>query len=655
METQNHDETTYRTICKTPDTLRCGLLVDTKDGTISKVRPDPDDPIGRAACPKGLATAELVHHPDRLKYPLKRIGKRGEGQWERISWDEVLDNIAIKLKEISGKYGPASIAWMTSLVPELIPLSGAGYSRLMSLMGGTYVNFWGCGDAAGPCADLATFGTILGEPYLTTITDPRLGIMWGCNYTITAGPFFIPRIKEAKKNGCKLVVIDPRFTQTGSYADEHIVIRPGTDAALALGMINVILEKNLQDDAFIKENTIGPLLVRNDTGLLLRESDLKGGESANRFLVFDQNTGKPASWDASDVAPALLGTYKVGDIECRPAFQLLADLLKSYPPERVSEITAMICRGWGLQRTFHGDLSARAVNTLAAITGNLNLNVPPIYDHSHPSFYKPGGPNGNIPLLSLIDAVCEGEPFPIKALWCAEHNFMTTMPDTNKVIREVLPNLELIVVCDLFMTASARYADYVLPVPSFYESDDISLFGYFLQFQPKLIEPLHESISDFQIAAELGKRLGFGQYFDKTEEQYIEEILAVHPEMEGITLENLKKGPVMIKLPDLPWDLNTPTRKVEFYVEELKEFGQELPIYLEPIESALSENAKRYPLVLLSTHPANRVHSSMAILPSLQKMDPEPRLEINPSDAELRNIAHRDVVRVFNDRGEFRI
>ncbi len=219
METKNDGEITYRTTCHAPDHLRCGLLVDVRNGIISKVRPTGhDDPTGKIACRKGLATAELVYHPDRLKYPLKRTGKRGERQWERISWGEALDNIAIKLKEISGKHGPASIAWMTSLVPELTPLTGAGYLRLMSLMGGTRVNFWGCGDAAGPCADLATFGTILGESYLTAINDPRLGILWGCNYAITTGSLFVTRIKEVKKNGCKLVVIDPRFTKTASYA-----------------------------------------------------------------------------------------------------------------------------------------------------------------------------------------------------------------------------------------------------------------------------------------------------------------------------------------------------------------------------------------------------------------------------------------------------
>ena len=664
-----------RTVCGMLESFRCGLQVEVSDGVITKVLPTgSDDLTGRSACRKGLATAELVYHPDRLQFPMKRVGERGEGKWERVSWDEALDSIAVKLQEIARQHGPTSIAWMTFTIPELKPLIGAGYSRLVSLTGGTDVDFWGCGDAAGPCADMATFGTKLGEIYLHTLNDPKFGLIWGYNWAVTVTPF-LPEIIDAKKKGCKLAVIDPRFTETASYADEHVPIRPGTDAALALGMIHVILKRGLQDNTFITENTVGPLLVRNDNGLLLRESDLMDGGSWDRFLVFDQSSGQVQPWDASGINPALLGTHTLSGIECRPAYQLLANLVESYPPERVSEITdvpaeviqrlavsyatekpAAIFRGWGLQRTFHGDLSARAVNTLAAITGNMNLDIPPLEDHSHPSFYKPGGPNAGIPLLSLYDAVSKGEPFPIKALWGAGHNFMTSMPNTNKILREVLPNLELIVVCDLFMTATARYADYVLPVTSFYEYTDISMFGFILQLQQKAIEPLYEARSDFQIAADLGRRMGFGQYFNKTEEQYIEEILAaLQPETEGITLETLKQGPAMIKLPDPPWRLNTPTGRVEFYVEKLKEFGQELPIYLEPSESVRSENAKVHPLVLLSTHPANRVHSSMAMIPSLQKMDPAPTLEINPVDAQSRSIGHGDVVRVFNNRGQLKV
>ncbi len=664
-----------RTVCGMLESFRCGLQVEVTDGVITKVRPTgSDDPTGRTACPKGLATAEMAYHPDRLQYPMKRVGERGEGKWERVSWDEALDSIAAKHQEIAGQYDPTSIAWMTFLIPEFTPLAGAGYSRLVSLTGGTDVDFWGCGDAAGPCADMATFGTMLGEVYLHLMNDPKFAIMWGYNWAVTVAPF-MPEIKDAKKRGCKLVAIDPRFTKTASYADEHVPIRPGTDAALALGMINVILEKGLQDNTFIAENTVGPLLVRNDNGQFLRQSDLNDGDGEDRFMVLDQSSGQVQPWNASGITPALLGSHTVSGIECRPAYQLLADLVETYTPERVSEITdvpsevirrlavsyatekpAAIYRGWGMQRTFHGDISARAVNTLAAITGNLNLDVPPLGDNSPLSFHKPGGPNAKIPFLSLYEAVSNGDPMPVKALWCAGHNFMTTMPNTNKVLRDIIPNLELIVVCDLFMTATARYADYVLPVTSFYENTDISMFGFMLQLQQKVIEPLHEARTDFHIAAELGRRMGLGQFFDKTEEEYLEEVLeALQPATEGITLETLRQGPAMIKLPDPPWHLNTPTGRVEFYVEKLKEFGQELPIHLEPTESARTERAKAYPLVLLSTHPANRVHSTMANIPSLQKMDPEPTMEINPIDAESRNIGHGDLVRVFNDRGQLNI
>ena len=177
---RKNQEVTLRTVCGMPDFLRCGLLVDLRDGVITKVRPTgPDDPTAGRACPKGLTIREMAYHPDRLRYPMKRIGARGEGKWKRVTWDEALDDIAVRLQEISGQYGPASVAWMTYVFMELTCLLGAGYSRLMSLTGGTHVEWWGCGDAANPCADLATFGTIIGGTYLSTMSDPKFGMIWG--------------------------------------------------------------------------------------------------------------------------------------------------------------------------------------------------------------------------------------------------------------------------------------------------------------------------------------------------------------------------------------------------------------------------------------------------------------------------------------------
>jgi molybdopterin-containing oxidoreductase family molybdopterin binding subunit len=261
--------------------------------------------------------------------------------------------------------------------------------------------------------------------------------------------------------------------------------------------------------------------------------------------------------------------------------------------------------------------------------------------------------------MMLYDAVTKGEPLAIKAIWFAGHNFANQLPNMNKIINEVFANLELLVVSDLFMTTTARYADYVLPVASFLESVDLHISSKqnnYLQLQQKVIEPLYESKSDFQIAAELGRRMGFGEYFDKTEEQYIEEILSSeHPSMEGISLERLKKGPVPASPSERLEQFRTPTGRIEFYVERLKRFGQELPIYLEPVESARSDKAKAYPLCLLSTHSRYRTHSSLSSIPTLLRLDPEPTLEISPEDAGQRNIHEGDVVRVFNERGQAKL
>ncbi len=669
------NKVTIRTVCGITDYLKCGLSVEVTDGVITKVRPaDFPDPIDKGACEKGLKAYQMVYHPDRLRYPLKRTGERGGGKWQRISWDEALDDIVVRLQNLATQYGSTSIAWTA---PILSNLTGGGYSRLISLTKGTEVDWWGCGDAAGPCADMATFGSPMGERYIRRIENPKFTIVWGYNPAVTVFPY-MRRITRDREKGCKVVVIDPRFTETASHADEHVPIRPGTDGALALGMMHVILEQGLQDEQFIAENTVGPLLVRDDNGLFLRESDLEEGGSQQGFMVIDKITNKAQPCNTPGLTPALTGVHSISGIQCRPAYQLLADLVQQFTPEKVSQITevpadvikrlaigyatqkpAAIYRGWGMQRSFYGDLSCRAINTLAAITGNINAKRPSTFVLNAHSFLFPDGPYTTIPLMSLYDAIIKGEPFPIKALWCTWHNFINQMPNTHRVIGELLPNLELLVVCDLFMTESAKYADYVLPAASFFECTDLcraDLQHPYLQLQQKVIEPLWESRSDFQIAAELGRRMGFGEYFNKTEEQYIEEILASgHPTMEGVSVERLKSGPVMAQPSDRPQQFGTPTGRIEFYVESIKQFGQELPVYIEPVESVRSEKARSYPLSLLSTHPNNRVHSTLAIVPGLLGKEPEPTLQINPVDAEPRNIVDGDVVRVFNDRGQLKV
>jgi anaerobic dimethyl sulfoxide reductase subunit A len=668
------EQATIRTVCTLHDGLGCGLSVQTTNGVITKVGPaNFPDRVDRGACAKGLATPQLVYHPDRLRHPLKRVGERGEGKWQRISWEQALDSISAKLRDLSQRYGSTSIAWLSAL-PNV---QGANYLRLGSLTKATLVDMWGFGDAAGPCADLATFGWWLGDAYISLIEDPRFSIVWGNNPAVTHYRL-MRRIIADKKKGCHLIVIDPRLTSTASRADEYIQIRPGTDVALALAMIHAIIEQGLQDERFIIENTVGPLLVRSDNGLLLRESDLSQGSTEQGFMILDKNSRQALPCDTPGVKPALTGRHLVAGIECAPAYQLLADMVGEYTPERASEITdvsphlirnlaigyathkpACIYRGMGMQRSFYGDLAWRAINTLAAITGNINLKRPSSFVLNTRTVFMPAGPCNHIPILMLYDAIAKGEPLAIKGMWCAGHNFVNQMPNTNRIVNELFAGLEFIVVSDIFMTATAKYADYVLPACSFYECSDVhitSAQNIYLQLQQKVIEPLYECKPDFQIAAELGRRMGFAEYFDKGEEACIEELLASgHPTMEGITLEKLREGAVQAKPLPRPKEFRTPTGRIEFYVERLKEFEQELPIYFEAVESARSERANAYPLSLLTTHPRQRLHSAMANIPSLLRLDPEPTLTINPLDAKPRSIHNGDVVRVFNDRGQLKV
>ncbi|MDR9459229.1 MAG: molybdopterin-dependent oxidoreductase, partial [Dehalococcoidia bacterium] len=218
-----------------------GLSVEVTDGVITKVRAaNFPDPIDKGACEKGLKAYQMVYHPDRLRYPLKRTGERGGGKWQRISWDEALDDIVVRLQHLATQYGSTSIAWTA---PIFSNLTGGGYSRLISLTKGTEIDWWGCGDAAGPCADMATFGSPMGERYIRRIENPKFTIVWGYNPAVTVFPY-IRRIARDRERGCKVVVIDPRFTETASRADEHVPIRPGTDGALALGMMHVILSRS---------------------------------------------------------------------------------------------------------------------------------------------------------------------------------------------------------------------------------------------------------------------------------------------------------------------------------------------------------------------------------------------------------------------------
>ena len=683
------DETRLvRTVCPAHCGIdACGILAHVKGDRVVKVEPaDFPNPKDRRICLRGLSSLDITYHPDRLKHPLKRVGERGQGKFERISWDEALDTIADRFKEIAGRYGWSAIGW-TLGGPGAGTTKFGAYLRLASLTQSTRVSAWGYGDAGLPCGSRIIFGThtpfaLLMASLWTGESSPDMIVVWGSNPAESAPLNTMRPIMEAKEKGALLVVIDPRFTVTASKADAYLGLKPGTDSALALGLMHVILKKDLQDVAFIKRHTVGPYLVRTDTGEFLRGKDI-GAEGSGEYVVWDNVSGSPQARGASGLEPSLTGNYTANGLSCKPALQFLMDLAEEYPPERASEITGVpaetIARlaerlgsagevifvtHMGFTRTYHGDISLRSLGTVAALTGNLRatfrgghrpavLNWRPFLhaDPDRPSYSRLG-------ILQLYDAVISGRPFPIKAVWFSFINFLNQCVDYNKIVNEFFPGLDFIVDVELFMTPTARYADILLPACSYLEFSDLIPFPYpYVQLQQKVIEPLHESRSDVDIASGLARRLGFADYFDQGEEGFIDLMIASgDPSMEGVTRERLEQGPMTLNLiPDLGREVDipfsTPSGKIELYSEGLREAGQALPVYLEPLETPLDPVGKKYPLAFIQGHSRFRTHSMFANVSSLQQMNPGPVVEINPVDAKKRNIADNDLVTVFNDRG----
>ncbi|MBU2648988.1 molybdopterin-dependent oxidoreductase [bacterium] len=665
----------------------CGILAHVQGERIVKLEPaEFPNPADRRICLRGLSSLDVTYHPDRLKYPLKRVGKRGEGKFERISWDEAFDTIIEGYRKIAAKYGWRAIGWAPG-GPGAGTTKFGAYLRLASLTQSTRVSAWGYGDSGMPCGSRVLFGTHTPFTLLTTqlpasSTPGGLVVAWGTNPAESQPLNLMRPVMNAKAKGARLVVVDPRFSVTASKADEYLGLKPGTDAALALGLMDVIFKRELHDVDCITRHTVGPFLVRKDTGKFLRGVDVGLGE-INDTIVWDSHTNSARPSKSPGIKGKITGTYTIKGIVCQPSFQLLKDLAATYSPEKTAAITGISAETvkkfgeaigtapattflthMGLSRTYHGDISMRAMGTLAAVTGNVNTafgsgHRPATLNWKPFLHTRPDNPSySRLGILHLYDAVIAGKPFQVKAVFFAFLNFLNQCVNSNKIINELFPKLDLIVVADLFMTDTARYADIVLPAASYLEFSDLLPFPYpYVQLQQKVIEPLYECKSDVDIASGLAKRLGFGEYFSQGEEGFID--LLLDPEnssMAGITREKLQDGAMLLDFVDLGGDkidvtYSTPSGKMEIYAENLTEVGQALPDYRAPLETPLEPKTGKYPLAYVQGHHRFRHHSSYANVDSLLKLNPEPQVDINPVDARERRILNNDLVTVFNDRG----
>ena len=690
---EDREEKVYYNTCSAAGCHQlCALKVRVKDGEIRKLESAdyPGDPSARSICLKGLSNARLVYHPDRLKYPLKRIGDRGEGKWQRITWDEAFDTIAAKLLVVKEKYGPESV--------KVIAASSSHVGLLMGrLMAARFANVWGAGgnfepkshwlaDMRIPAASLLTLGDSGQSHRLKDLLHSKMVILWGGNPAET----YFPEMRfvlDARDRGAKIVVIGPLFDATAAKADQWIPIRPATDAALAMAMIHVIIKEGLYDKDFVMRHTVGPFLVRGDSKLFLRE-----GEAYN---VWDVSADAPYPVEtASD--PALFGSFAVDGIACKPAFQVLAERAAYYTPERAEGITgvpadtirtlaleygrikpAAIRMYYGMSRTLNSTLSSRAAITLAAITGNIGISgggasipqiTPSIVLNEQGVACPPGAPGmktlpGSKSSIRGWKQVREGKPYPIKVLFNSYRNDLHCDGHVEGY-REIFKGIDLVVVMDIFMTRTAQYADIVLPEATIYERDDVVTATDYIQRMEKAIEPLYETKTALEIWSEIARRVGLGEYFQQGPRDYMRVLLdSGHPSVANITLERLEKEkivrgnvPFPPEIPFVRKEFPTPSGRIEIYNELLVEFGQELPIHQETLESPLrSLLAKQYPLTFLTAKVRATTHSVMANVDWMKEISSEPMLDMNPIDAEKRGIKDGDLVVAFNDRGKVKL
>lgn len=680
-----------------PECNHCAMQVHVRNGRAVRITPDPNFPI--KPCLRGYSRLQSIYHPARLKYPMKRVGDRGAGKWERISWEEALATVANKLGEVRDKYGPESVYFQGGAVLSIMP--GGIRGRFANAFGKGVTT----GTLGGLCCDAQARGmtAVLGHRIssIESNASAKLMIEWGHNPVVTYSPWW-RYMDDAIEKGTKVITIDPRFSETAAKSDQWISIKPGTDTVLALGMIKVIIEEKLYDEAFMMKKTNLPFLVNQQTGKLLRETDVISTGDKKVFLVWDQATNAATRPDAAK-SPALDGTFTVNGIQVRTVFARLKERVAKYTPDKVEQMTgvpgtqavslarlyastkpAMIDTAMsGAQRTTNGVYFIMALLYLAGLTGNFGIPGAGVNDAGGEStqwgtssgfpLAFPGTVKGTVRAAKVGEDLLNGKPYPIKAVYFGGGG-PGQKPNSNKV-REALLKMDFVVTQDHFLSDAASVSDIVLPVTHLFEQLDViaSTRNFYYQLLDKAVEPLFEARSDTWIYTELAKRLGFGDLFTMTEEDYLNTMLKPM----GLTVAALReKGPQWIwskpeynqfkvqwDKPPFYWFKDTPlwtaSGRVEFHSAYLEDMGFD-PIAdytYPPSESpdTTPDLAKKYPLSLVNAKIRTKVHSTYGLMPWLSEIYPEAWVDIHFDDAAARNVKDGDLVEVLNDRGAIQV
>lgn len=725
----------------------CFLNIHVRDGQVVRTtaRDLPDTRYNRI-CSKGLSLPARIYSAKRLQYPMKRVGERGEGKFERISWDEAFDEIVTRWKQITDEFGPGAMA-VNSASGNYAILSGVGMGAMID----RFKNVTGVSviannvDAAhgfiiGRVPGMGLYGT-QNEP--ADLLNSEAIICWGANPSISQ-PQVMHFILEAKDNGTKYVVIDPAFNANAAKADWYIPINPSTDGALALGVLNEIFAQGWEDLDFVRDHTEAPLLIKED-GTLLRMSDMgveptvavdptTGAEvPVDPYVVWDEASKSAVALEEAS-SPAITGVPEVNGKTVRTTYDNLKRIASEWSLDRVSEITGVSVDDIKKLAALYHETSK--VNTYAMFGDNHYINGHynywPIYCVSFMTGHvgSEGNACGFAELISAaignaggvvmptdaagslcqgagqtyidnkINAVIDtgtyggwkpaekydetvpasanvvvdrnGDPaMPLKGVYIACANPLTNHAAHEYTV-EWIKKLDFVVVAENSMTETAKYADILLPVAHWFEQMDMfNAYGSapYILLQEKAIEPLYECKTDFEIYKEIGTRLGYGEFFDITEEEFLRTWLTSDVLAErGVSYESFLQDKTIRVFPaenHIGFEggvFGTATGRARLYddapapaynVGQPIDFTREMEPYWEPaLEADVKSSAReKHPFFLLSEHMRTRTHSQWWDVELLKEFEPEPVIKISPSDAQEKGIAEGDQVRVFNDRG----
>lgn len=615
----NQPDGVFPSVCSLDCPDQCGLLLHKKDGKIIKVQGDPDHPVTKGnICNKVRNMTARLYDPNRLKQPLKRIGPKGKGNFVPISWEEAIDTITSKWKDLIEMHGPESIL-PYSFYGNMGNLSAEGMDRrFFHKLGASMLERSIC-NAAGSVGYSYTMGGSFGiDPEETIHT--KLFIMWGIN-AVSTNMHQVTLAQQARKNGAKVVVIDVHKNQTGKWADWFIPILPGTDSALALGLMHILYAENLVDQPFLDEYTVGAAELREH----VRQYD-------------------PATVSAITGVP-------IDD---------LYELARMYGTTSPSFVRI----GNGLQHHDNGGMAVRTIACLPALTGQwmeegggaikgnsgyLAFNINAL---RRPDLLR-NKSTRTINMNQIGQALMEKEN-PIRSMFVYGSNPALVAPNANKVQEGLMREDLFTVVHDLFLTETAMFADLVLPATSSYETEDFynSYWHNYVQIQKPVVEKYGESKSNVELFKLLAAGMGFGeQAFGDSEEDMIRQALDFpdNPHLEGITYDSLSRNQfVKAKMqPMFPGKLPTPSGKIELYSERMKRDGFEpLPTYTPIIKDS------DLPFLFIPAPNHNFLNSTFSNNAKHISMEKEPKLHMNAADAKTMGIAAGDMVRIWNGRGE---